>query len=187
MDTLDSLLRELARVAARLPRDEQRLVERSLRGLTEVAYHAREDLLARESLRTIATYLGKKTKGLETSSSEGSALSLRALRNDLVHSRSLRKYSPTELKALEPFLWRVLERSSAEWESRELTNFLAYCLQTPVLGLDTDADPKKIVRMYRAIFNAMPEQRREYVFRELVLRLFSERRFVNTLTNMDAP
>lgn len=138
-------------------------------------------------LKTIRNYLTKKLAGARSpaSSEQESRYLLNQFRNELAHGKFHRKYGSRNTKKLAPFFWKVLEKSAPQWNPHELSNILAYCLHTsPNTNESLSSDQKKIVRVYKAIFNALDEERQTSAFIELTLRLLSEPTFKGTLDSM---
>jgi len=138
-------------------------------------------------LKVIRNYLTKKlTEARSPASSKPESRDLlNHFRNELAHGKFHRKYGPNDTKRLAPFFWKVLEKSAPQWNPHELSNILAYCLHTsPSTNENLSSDQKKIVRFYKAIFNALDEDRQTSAFIELTLRLLSEPPFKGTLDSM---
>lgn len=138
-------------------------------------------------LKTIRNYLTKKLADARSpaSSELESRYLLNQFRNELAHGKFHRKYGSSDTKKLAPFFWKVLEKSAPHWNPHELSNILAYCLHTsPNTNEGLSSDQKKIVRAYKAIFNALDEERKTSAFIELTLRLLSEPTFKGTLDSM---
>jgi hypothetical protein len=186
VEKLAGLLSQLERQFSRLNSADQKAVETSLSNLiTLLRINGGEDSPAgSDSLSDIARYSTKKRLDLElaSNSSPASAAALRQLRNEVIHGKSLKRIEYARAKKLEPILWRTLEASARLWNPNELSNFLTYCLRTEGPRLDPDhVEPKKLVRVYRAIYNTLDPADKERAFKELALRLFSEKRFVLAL------
>lgn len=185
MENIHQALSKLENLHRNLSPTDRRLLERCLVNLCQIGAPSNYDENINEgALSAIANYISKK---LTESRSERSyvkepTFSLRHLKNELSHGSSRRRFIPSEMRKYESIIWRALEKSAVTWHPEELTNFLSYCLrvETP-LRLAYEVEPKKVVRVYRALYNALDEMQRERAFRELTLRLFSEERFVIAL------
>lgn len=186
MENLRKLLDQIEKFTIELEISDQRAVEKCLKNLVNIIELTRDELSDSDFLVQVARYTSKKLSDLELSSSpaSGSTTALRALRNEIAHGRSLKRIEYPRVKKLVPVLWRTLEMSAELWDPSELGNFLMYCLRINASPVDIHTvEPKKLVRVYRAIYNTLEEKVKEQVFKELALRLFSEKRFVITLEN----
>ena len=179
---------DLDRIYSRLSPLEQNLLDKCFSDLTEIAFLSAEQRpQAKNDLIAISTYIrGKLNKSYLLNQSAGlSEVSLRQLRNELFHRGSLLKFSPSQIKKLESLLWKTLERSSPMWDLQELSNLLAYCLQTPTPNLDIlSNEPKKLIRIYTAIYNAFNKDQKNRAFKELALRVLTEKKILLTLNEM---
>ena len=138
-------------------------------------------------LKLIRNYIIKKLAEAHSppNSNLESRDSLIHFKNELVHGKFHRKFNANDIKRLAPFFWKVLEKSAPRWNPRELSNILAYCLYTiPNINDILSSDPKKIVRLYKAIFYALNEDQQTMSFIELTLRILSEPIFKGTLDSM---
>lgn len=159
----------------------------SLASVIELVSEPVGDEKPSDELKVIRNYLTKKLAGARSpaSSKLESRDLLNHFRNELAHGKFHRKYGASDTKRLAPFFWKVLEKSAPHWNPHELSNILAYCLHTsPNTSESLSSDQKKIVRVYRAIFNALDEERQTSAFIELTLRLLSEPTFKGTLDSM---
>jgi len=100
---------------------------------------------------------------------------LRNLRNDLVHGKSLNRYDSDDLRDIQSQFWHALSKSSGRWQFDDLKSFLAYCI--PHRGESTAKTQSGIVKYYETVFFSLPDNIRPPVFKELVMRLFSEPQF----------
>jgi hypothetical protein len=149
----------------------------------EIARESIEDNQRATSLKKIHNYLIKKT--YKAHSSKGTKpeylILLQKFRNELIHGKSHKNHDPEEIKTLAPFFWKVLEQSALHWDPLELSNILAYCLHA---SPHASFDQKKIIRVYKTIFNALDENQQINAFIELSLRIVSEPIFKDTLDSM---
>lgn len=185
MESLHKLLTQIERIASHATVSDRKLIEKCLSDFVNLIHlSAQNEPLAQEALPAVSRYLAKKSSDVEvsSSSSSGTTTALRQLRNEVIHGKSMKRLDYLRVKKLDPVLWRTLEMSAQLWDTHELSNFLSYCLRTEVPRLDpSNVDPKKLVRVYRAIYNTLDDADKEKAFKELALRLFSEKRFVVTL------
>lgn len=181
MNDFTTLANRLNRSLDHLSPSEREHVEKILITLIELS-----DLIASKphhehvTLPSISKYITKKLKEEhqfeEREFQKG--FSLQQFRNELMHGASFKKYDPSKIKAFETIIWRTLEQSASEWNGQELSNLLSYCLNTNTIDIATkNIELRMIVRIYRAIYNAYGEDRKQETLRELIYRLFSEPRF----------
>lgn len=133
---------------------------------------------AKRPLRQIAKYLKKKADVQSPNYLRRSESSIRHVRNLLAHNRYVDEY---EVRDVYPVFWQILSKTGKEWELEELNNLLAYSLRVKPLGLGHGASSARIVNYYKSYFNALPDEGKAKIFRDLLLRTYSQppfRRFV---------
>lgn len=185
MEKIHRAFSNLDKAYFELSPDRQRLLERCLVNLAEIVLLSIDEHESNVTpLTAVANYTSKKLSDTRSSYSSPAEpnFSLRQLRNELSHGKSRKRFDPAEIRKYETAMWRALEKSASAWHPDELTKFLSYCLRTEIpFRQSHEAEPKKIVRIYKALYNAFDEQQKERAFRELTLRLFSEERFLIAL------
>lgn len=136
------------------------------------------DRTAARTLRQLSTYLSRKAINLHPEAIARRAETLRSLRNRLTHGK---RPSSAELKAGYDSLWAALLKGARKLNPKDLTNLLGYSLRTGPEIASKSHDQVRIVSAFRAVFRAMPPERQEMVFKELLIRLFSEPEFAEVL------
>lgn len=168
-------------------RDEATEIIIKLTELIEISRHSADKEHISNELKSIRIYLAKKVSKANPKTSSGhTAHSLLVrFRNELSHGPSHRKYSTSDTKSLAATFWKILELSAPRWDPHELLNILAYCLDTYYKpSRDSDLDSKKIIRIYKTIFNNFNEDQKMVALSELLLRFRSEPAFKGALESM---
>jgi hypothetical protein len=100
-------------------------------------------------------------------------LTVSNIRQFLFKSKSV----PNEYKAqIEKFIWRILPELSSFNNNSELNNFLSYILEVRIEKLPEIEDRKKLVKIYKDLYDSLDESKKEMVLQELARRVISESR-----------
>ncbi len=110
---------------------------------------------------------------------------LRSIRNQLTHGTSI---DETDMAAASKVLWSLLKDSASNWDPKDLSRLLAYALRSPepFFPVDLAGDPEDIVTFYQGKYNKIPVRSRSPVFKELLLRLYTEKSFQSFLQRLEA-
>ncbi len=97
----------------------------------------------------------------------------------LAHQRAV---ALPDLRDAYPLFWQILGKTAKEWNKEELGNLLAYSMRRKPLETSDDTSTTRVINYYKSYFNTLPEEDKPRVFRDLLLRVYSEppfRRFVH--------
>jgi hypothetical protein len=100
-------------------------------------------------------------------------LDITQLRNYIMHNRQIpRKY----YNEIEKMIWRLLPELDTFKNSIELYNFLAYIfgIEIKVKGHELTQDKKKLVKIYKQLFDSMERNEKVDLLDELTMRIFAE-------------
>lgn len=178
MNSLDSLFYKIQQqVNALQPQQRE-----DLRFILEAVFKASEREMSdnnknNPTLGQLRKHIERKlsSEQIQNSSMEINEIFLRNLRNDLVHGRNLNRYDSDDLRDIQSQFWHALSKSSGRWQFDDLKSFLSYCI--PHRGESTAKTHSGIVKYYETVFFSLPESIRPPVFKELIMRLFSEPQF----------
>ena len=178
MNSLESILykiQHLADVLEQEQKEDLRLIFEAILKACEIENSSREKIGI--SLNQLRKQIERKinSEQIQSSSIKINEIFLRNLRNDFVHGKSLNRYGSDDLRDIQSQFWHALSKSSARWQFDDLKSFLSYCI--PHSGESTAKTQSGIVKYYETVFFSLPESVRAPVFKELVMRLFSEPQF----------
>lgn len=123
-------------------------------------------------LGQLASYLAKKADQLDPEIAAVQIAGLRRIRNELAHGRHSRERDFTQY--YQP-MWKAISKLAQQIGPFEIEDLLAYSMRIRSIGVAKQgASPAKVVAVYRPLFNAMDHESKRQVFRELLLRLFSD-------------
>lgn len=175
MNSLDSLSYEIqqqANVLGPQQREDLKLILEAIFKVCEreISSHNKSS----SALSQLRKHIERKlsSEQIQNSSMKINEIFLRNLRNDLVHGKSLNRYDSDDLRDIQSQFWHALSKSSGRWQFDDLKSFLSYCI--PHSGESTAKTQSGIVKYYETVFFSLPEGIKSPVFKELVMRLFSE-------------
>lgn len=175
-EDLDYCLKILRDHGHHLQHEEREMLTRTLEGIIDLVF--REELSGNsrtEILRQISNYIRSKAKRDSELSLDSNNISLLEYRNRRFHEMA---QDPQNAKKLYLQFWRLLEKDSVNWHPYELANLLSYCLRTGPGLMDLNhAEPIKMVRVFKSIFNALSNDQKTETFDELMMRFSNEPRF----------
>lgn len=128
----------------------------------------------------INKYLKSKLKKIDKTFPESDSPSFLELSKIYINDRNLSK---SRIRTLFNKFWWLLELNASKWDKYELSNLLAYCLNTdPKKVIPKGARSQiKIIRVFKAIFNSQDDDTKFETFRELFMRFSTESAFKEAL------
>lgn len=141
--------------------------------------HSLDQAVVDKCVKQLGGYVARKARSLDPKTRALRVRTLRSLRNQFVQGAHV---DAKDLRRGYDILWRALLAGADEADSIALRNLLEYSLATqPGVVPESQHDPAKIVSAFRGIFRALPDEKKERLFRELLIRLFSHPSLARTL------
>lgn len=171
-----SLIMSIARVDIDLAES----IENSIAKLQSLidSEHVSSDRKIR-ALKMLSAYLVKRCSELGQSEDDREVISLRQIRNEMVHGSGWRK---RDFSSFHDQLWKGIARLGVSIGSREIENLLAYNLDVPNLRVsEHDASALKVVSVYRPLFASRPKSEQAELFAKLLVRMFTDARSMSLL------
>ena len=162
------------------PTEADELV-RAIDALTHALQNmSHDERKATKAIAQIARYSSRKSSALNPAERAVRTETLRGLRNRLVHGR---RPSSKELKEGYDIFWRALLDGAHALDKEHLQNLLEYSLAISPSKMPSSIhnDQTRTVSAFRSIFREMPEEQKERVFQDLLIRLFSDPSFARVL------